>query len=261
MAMVTAAAFIGGGRVTRILLGGWARAGALPQRVLVHDPDEKALESLAAAGVTFDRVSARKAAGADVVFIALHPRAISAALADLKGTLTADAVLVSLAPTITLSMLADAAGTPRVVRMIPNAPSLTGQGYNPVAYARAIDTKTATDLARLFAPWGDAPEVEEPHLEAYAILTAMGPTYFWHQWQALREVTVGFGLSTAETDRALRAMLAGSISTLLDAGLPPAAVMDLIPVKPLAEMAPAIEAAYRTRLPALHARIQPIVVA
>ncbi len=255
------AGFIGGGRVTRILLGGWKRARALPGRILVHDPDEHALESLAATGVTFERVSAREAAGADVVFIALHPPAISAALSNLNGTFAPGAVLVSLAPKIPLSVLATAAGTPRVLRMIPNAPSLTGQGYNPVAYAPAIDARTRTDLERLFAPWGEAPEVDEHHLEAYAILTAMGPTYFWPQWQALREVAAGFGLAAAETDRALRAMLAGSISTLLDAGLTPAAVLDLIPVKPLAEIGPAVDAAYRTLLPALHAKIQPVVAA
>jgi pyrroline-5-carboxylate reductase len=79
--------------------------------------------------------------------------------------------------------------------------------------------------------------------------------------QALREVATGFGLAATEVDRALRAMLAGSISTLLDAGLTPAAVLDLIPVKPLADLAPTIDAAYRTILPALHARIQPVVTA
>lgn len=253
------AGFIGGGRVTRILLGGWARAGALPKRVLVHDPDQTALEALSAIGVSFERVPAREAAGADVVFIALHPPAIAAALSDLKGTLAPGAVLVSLAPKIPISVLANAAGTPRVVRMIPNAPSLIGQGYNPVAYGPAVEPTIKAELERLFAPWGDAPEVDEHHLEAYAILTAMGPTYFWHQWQALREVAVGFGLATAEADRALRAMLAGSISALLETGLTPAAVMDLIPVKPLSDVAPTIDTAYRTMLPALHAKIQPVV--
>lgn len=248
--------FIGGGRVTRILLLGWARAAALPTRILVHDPDDKALESLAATGVKVERVSARDAAGADVVFLALHPPVIAAALAEVKDALTQDAVLVSLAPKIKLAALVDAAGTSRIARMIPNAPSLMGQGYNPVAYGDGLDAKAKTELARLFAPWGEAPEVEEHHLEAYAILAAMGPTYFWFQWQALRDVAADFGLSQADADHALRAMLTGAVATLWEAGLPPAAVMDLIPVKPMADVAPAVDSAYRTLLPALHAKIR-----
>ena len=38
--------FIGGGRVARILLGGWRRAGILPSEVVVYDPDAKALDFL-----------------------------------------------------------------------------------------------------------------------------------------------------------------------------------------------------------------------
>jgi pyrroline-5-carboxylate reductase len=253
------AGFIGGGRVTRILLGGWARAGALPTRILVHDPDEKALESLAATGVKFERVSARDAASADVVFIALHPPAIPPALSEVKGTLTRDGVLVSLAPKIPLSALVDAAGTSRVARMIPNAPSLIGQGYNPVAYGDGLDAQAKSALARLFAPWGEAPEVKEHQLEAYAILTGMGPTYFWFQWQALRDLAADLGLAQADADRALRAMLTGAVATLLESGLTPAAIMDLVPVKHMAEVESTVDSAYRTRLPALHAKIQPVV--
>jgi pyrroline-5-carboxylate reductase len=251
--------FIGGGRITRILLGGWARAAALPKQILVHDPDEKALEFLATTGVTFERVSGRDAAGADVVFLALHPPAIRAALADVKGTLARNAMLVSLAPKIPLSALVDAAGTSRIARMIPNAPSLVGRGYNPVAYGDGLDPMARTELARLFAPWGEAPEVEEDQLEAYAILTGMGPTYCWFQWQALREVASTLGLPPADADRALRAMLSGALATLLDGGLTPAALMDLIPVKPMAEVEPTVDSAYRTLLPALHAKIHPVV--
>ena len=97
--------------------------------------------------------------------------------------------------------------------------------------------------------------VPEETLEAYAILTAMGPTYFWFQWQALRDLAGAFGLSSEATDRALRAMLDGAIRTLFDAGLTPEQVMDLVPVKPLAEAEPQILRVYRETLPGLHARL------
>ena len=141
--------------------------------------------------------------------------------------------------------------------MIPNAPSLVGRGYNPVAYGRGLDDTTRIELARLFEPWGRAPEVAEDQLEAYALLTGMGPTYFWFQWQALRKLAAELGLPAAEADAALRTMIEGAMATLLDAGLTPSAVMDLVPVKPLAELEPGVTAAYRTVLPALYSKIQP----
>jgi pyrroline-5-carboxylate reductase len=44
---------------------------------------------------------------------------------------------------------------------------------------------------------------------------------------------------------------------LLESGLAPGEVMDLIPVKPLAEMEPQVTEMYRTRLPALFQKIKP----
>jgi pyrroline-5-carboxylate reductase len=99
--------------------------------------------------------------------------------------------------------------------------------------------------------------VAEEKLEAYALLSAMGPTYFWFQWQALREVALGLGLTEEEIVPALKRMVCGGVRTLLESGLSPAEVMDLIPVKPLAEMEAQVTELYRTRLPALHQKIKP----
>jgi pyrroline-5-carboxylate reductase len=104
---------------------------------------------------------------------------------------------------------------------------------------------------------GECPQVAEAKLEAYALLTAMGPTYLWFQLQALREVAAGFGLTDAEIAPAMKRMVCGGARTLLESGLAPAEVMDLIPVKPLAEMEPQVTEMYRTRLPALFQKIKP----
>ena len=75
--------------------------------------------------------------------------------------------------------------------------------------------------------------------------------------QALREIAISFGLSEAEANAGLKRMVCGSARTLVDSGLPPAEVMDLVPVKPLAEMESQVLELYRTRLPALFQKIKP----
>ena len=52
-------------------------------------------------------------------------------------------------------------------------------------------------------------------------------------------------------------MLDGVAATLLQSGLPPAGVMDLIPVRPLASLEESVTAVYGTALPALFAKIRP----
>ena len=251
--------FIGGGRVTRIFLEGWKRAKGLPAKIVVSDSNA---ESLAKLKTRFPEVQTAAesgvAAAQDIVFLAVHPPAMAAAAAGIKGSLKPGALVVSLAPKFTLTKLGELlGGFARLARMIPNAPSVVNFGFNPVAFAPALTMADKGEVIALLSPLGECPEVAEEKLEAYAVLTAMGPTYLWFQLQALREVAAGFGLSDAEITPALKRMVCGAARTLLESGLDPGEVMDLIPVKPLAEMEPQVAEMYRTRLPALFQKIKP----
>jgi pyrroline-5-carboxylate reductase len=251
--------FIGGGRVTRILLEGWKRAKGLPANIVVSDCNSESLAKLKThfPGVQ-TAVGSNTAASQDIVFLAVHPPVIAEAVAGIKGSLKPGALLVSLAPKFTMAKLSELlGGFARLARVIPNAPSVVNFGFNPVAFAMVLTSADKAEVTGLLSPLGECPEVTEDKLEAYAVLTAMGPTYLWFQLQALREVAAGFGLSDAEITPALKRMVCGAARTLLESGLTPAEVMDLIPVKPLAEMETQVAEMYRTRLPAIHQKIKP----
>jgi pyrroline-5-carboxylate reductase len=103
---------------------------------------------------------------------------------------------------------------------------------------------------------GKCPEVDEGKLEAFAILTAMGPTYLWFQLHELRKIAESFGLSGQEAETGLAEMVAGAVKTLLGSGLTAEEVMDLIPVRPLGEDEANIKAAYHSRLESLYAKLK-----
>lgn len=251
--------FVGGGRVTRIFLEGWTRAQRLPASITVSDPNAETRARLKARFPAITSAADNTLAAAqNIAFLAVHPPAMAEAAATIKGALTAETLVVSLAPKFTVAKLRELlGGFGRIARVIPNAPSLIGQGYNPVCFGPALSSADRAELQALLAPLGDCPEVAEEKLEAYAILTAMGPTYLWFQLQALREVAARFGLSEAEIAPALKRMVCGGTRTLIESGLTPAEVMDLVPIKPLADMEPQVAEMYRTRLPALYQKIKP----
>lgn len=251
--------FIGGGRVTRIILEGWQRAQKLPATVVVSDCQAEALARIKAGFPGVETASSGAAAAAqDVVFLAVHPPVMAAVCAGIQGALKPEAIVVSLAPKFTVAQLGERlGGFARIARVIPNAPSLMGLGYNPVAFGPSLPPHDRAEVKALLEPLGECPEVPEEKLEAYAVLTAMGPTYLWFQLQALREMAAGFGLSEAEMAPALKRTVCGATRTLLESGLTPAEVMDLIPVKPLAEMETQVTELYRTRLPGVYQKIQP----
>jgi pyrroline-5-carboxylate reductase len=250
--------FVGGGRISRIFLEGWRRANAMPANMLVSDCNA---DTLAKLQTQFPGVQttgdSQTAAAQDIVFLAVHPPVMAEVATTIKDSVKPGAIVVSLAPKFTIAKMTELlGGFARLVRGIPNAPSVVNFGFNPLAFAPALSVAEKAEIIALLSPLGECPEVAEEKLEAYAVLTAMGPTYLWFQLQALRDVAAGFGLSDAEIAPALKRMVCGGARTLLESGLTPAEVMDLIPVKPLAEMEPQVSELYRTRLPALYQKIK-----
>jgi pyrroline-5-carboxylate reductase len=247
---------IGAGRISRIMLEGLRSAGALPRRILVHDPNATAVAALQRVpGV--QSATLAQAAAADLVLAALHPPALIESLPVIAPALRPGAVVCSLAPRVKLAMLREKlGGFARLARQNPNAPSIVGAGYNPITFDAGLPAADRAALLAFLAPLGQTPVVEEPTIEAYAVISAMGPTCFWFQLQTVRELAQEFGLDRAAADAAVRAMIGGAAATLLDGALTPAEVMDLVPVRPLAEDEPAIRAALQNRLRAIHAKLR-----
>jgi pyrroline-5-carboxylate reductase len=249
--------FIGGGRVARVMLGGWRRAGRFPARILVYDSNPDAVKSLQAHVPEVKSVPLPEAASAGLVFGALHPPALVEALPAISAALQRGSVFCSLSPKLKLATLREKLGpAPYLARMNPNAPSIVGAGYNPIAFEPSFPAAERATLLSLLAPLGQFPEVDEGTLETYAVISAMGPTYLWFQLQALRELAQEFGLSADAAGAAVDAMARGASATLLNGGLTPPEVMDLVPVRPMAEDEPTIRAAIQTRVRAIHTKLR-----
>jgi pyrroline-5-carboxylate reductase len=257
---VQSVGFVGGGRVARIMLEGWRRADALPTRVVVSDPSAATLEALQAQFPSIETCLGDNcaAAGQSVVMLGLHPPAFADSLPALAGALGANTIVVSLAPKLTIERLTDLlGGFDRIVRVIPNAPSIVGSGFNPVTFGAVLGDADRAVVMDLLAPLGDSPVVDEGTLEAYAITAAMGPTYLWFQFYELRNLARSFGLSETAAAIAVEQMTRGALNTMDASGLEPADVMDLVAVHPLGDAEALFLDNYRTRLAAVMDRIRP----
>jgi len=251
--------FIGGGRITRIILGGFDRIDKWPGEVIVSEANADILKDLKDRFPQIDAAGEdpKKPASADVVFLALHPPAIMGILGEIKSILRRDSIVISLAPKVSISQISGGLdGFSRIVRMIPNAPSVVNEGFNPLVFSPAFSKDEKKILYTWLILLGDCPEVAEEKLEAYAILTAMGPTYFWFQIYELEALGKTFGMTPQEAKEGLSKMIKGALKTMTDSGLSPSDVMNLIPVKPLGEEEANIRNIYRAKLQGLYSKLK-----
>lgn len=250
--------FIGGGRIARVFLGGWQRAGILPGKIVVFDANDDVVTKLKSRHPVIEVGTAAEAAAQDIVFLAVHPPVVGSVVPEMKPALKPEAVLVSLAPKFTIAKLSEMlGGFQRIARVIPNAPSIVGMGYNPTAFGKALGGQERTALCDLLGGLGDCVEVPEEQLEAYAVVTAMGLTFLWPQLDLLAELAKNAGVSNGAAWDGIEKMLIGAVAALRDSGLSAKEVQDLIPVKPVDDEAKAFVDAARPKLEGLLAKLRP----
>lgn len=250
--------FIGGGRVTKILLQGFKNKNVKFGKVVVTDTNPEVLANLKKLFPEVESSDAASASSQDIVFIALHPPVVMDTLELVKNDVKADAIVVSLAPKINLPKLSMKLGhVKNLARLIPNATSYINEGYNPVTFASGFDPSDKKEVLDLLSSLGTTPEVSEEKLESYAIMSAMLPTYFWFQWRELAEIGGKIGLSDEESKKSIYETIIASLNLMYKSGLSASEVIDLIPVKPIGDHEPEISEIYNSKLIALFEKIKP----
>jgi len=250
--------FIGGGRVTRILLQAFKNENAQFSKIVVTDPNQDVSGKLKKSFPEIQVDNASLTASQDIVFISLHPPVVMDTLELIKGSINSNAIVISLAPKITVAKISSKLSQVKnIARLIPNATSFINEGYNPVCFSSDFSKSEKKQVLELLKLMGNTFEVSEEKLESYAIMSAMLPTYFWFQWKELAEIGKKIGLSEKESNDSINDTLIASLNLMYKSGLTPQAVMDLIPVKPIGEHELQITEIYNIKLIGLYDKIKP----
>jgi len=250
--------FIGGGRVTKILLQGFKNKNVKFDKVVVTDTNPEVLENLKKQFPEVESSDAKGAASQDIIFIALHPPVVMDTLELIKNDVKSEAIVISLAPKINMPKLSMKLGhIKNIARLIPNATSYINEGFNPVTFADGFELSQKQIIIDLLKTLGATFEVSEEKLESYAIMSAMLPTYFWFQWRELAEIGGKIGLSDEEGKKSIYETIIASLNLMYKSGLSASEVIDLIPVKPIGEHEPQITEIYKTKLIGLFEKIKP----
>jgi len=164
-------------------------------------------------------------------------------------------IVISLVPKIKMQDIAGKLKTTRIVRLIPNATSVINEGYNPVCFSEGISQHEKSEILELLGILGRTFEVPEQKLEAYAIVSAMAPTYFWFQWRKLRDIGVEIGLGNEEAKQTVYETIIAAANTFFKSGLNDQEVIDLIPVKPIGDNEKDIENIFDQKLKGLYNKL------
>jgi pyrroline-5-carboxylate reductase len=171
--------------------------------------------------------SREAAAAADIVVLGVKPYDVVAMLSSLE--LRPGQLVVSLAAGITTAaMEAAVPDGVAVVRVMPNTPSLVGEGMSVVAGGARASDEDVADAVALMKAVGDVAVVPEKQVDAAAAISGSGPAYVFYVAEALVEAGVHLGLPRTTASQLVTQTLAGSSLLLRETGEHPAVLREQV---------------------------------
>jgi len=191
-------AFIGAGNMANSLIRGLLAKGVAASLIHASDIDSNKLQALQAECGIQTGDTAKVAAGADVIILAVKPQVMGKVCASLQPLITQpDCMVMSIAAGIPLLSLEQWLGANRaIVRCMPNTPSLVGEGATGL-YANAQCNNEHKQLAgEIMTAVGIACWLQaEKDIDAVTALSGSGPAYYFLMMEAMEKAAVDMGLA------------------------------------------------------------------
>ena len=228
--------FLGCGRMAAALAGGLVESGFAPAaRVLGSARGEATRAAFreatgGAATVAADGDPRTFVERCDVLVLAVKPHQIRGVL---EPAFAGEPLIVSLAAGVPLAKLeawaaAESPPDPRVIRVMPNTPSLVGAGAAGFARGTHATDADAAFVRAMLECVGVAEEAPEPLLDAVTAVSGSGPAYGFLFLEALADGGVRAGLPRTQAVRLATATLRGAAALVEQTGEHPAALKDAV---------------------------------
>jgi len=223
--------FLGAGKMATALAKGFIQAKLVTaQQVIASDPVE-------AARAAFAREVGAKTTGfnpdvvnfASVLVLSVKPDQVDSVLGEISRQVVERHLLISIAAGIPLERLeSNLSELARVIRVMPNTPALVGCSASAFALGKSATVEDGQLAQKLFSAVGVAYQVKESLLDAVTGLSGSGPAYAYLMIEALSDGGVAVGLPRDVATRLAAQTLLGSAKMVLETGLHPGALKDMV---------------------------------
>ncbi len=228
---------IGAGNIGRILLERLTLAGMPVDRLLIYDREvSRAQQTSLDFGVHVCELDNEMLCSADIFLLAPPPKAIIETLATLAPYLHDGQLVVSFAAGVSLHRLE--AIVPQgvsVVRVMPNAPSLVGQGMNPVAYGTTILPDAQIWLHCILRTLGQHVVVNDIQMNWCVGLTGAAMRSLLPALEGMTQAGVEAGFAEKEARHMATRVMLGTAAMLITRGLTFDEIKSLTPMETLDE--------------------------
>lgn len=243
---------IGMGNIGRILLHRLLASGVPAENLVVNDRDHERANVVASQfGVKPLPLNEEVISTADVILLAVPPKSVFELLAIMNKWVRSGQLVISFAAAIPLERLeAWLSKEVMVVRVMPNVPSLVGQGMNPVAYGNRVTPEGKALVEAVLACLGKTVQVSDDQMNWCVGLSGAAMRSLLPVLQGMIEAGVEAGLTAQDSRRIAAQVMLGTAAIVLETDLSLDDIKALTPMQTVNEFEVAqifLQAARSTR--------------
>ncbi len=223
--------FIGCGNMSKAIIAGLVAAGQVkPGNIWVYDRKPATNKMMQEQyGITPAESAEEVAREADILFGAVKPNVILNVLKDVANSLNKESVVVSIAAGVTLDSLASVLGHDRkIIRVMPNTPSLVNEGMTSVTPNVLVSHEEANEVVEIFNGFGKAELVPEYLIHSVVGVSGSAPAYVFMFIEAMADAAVLGGMPRAQAYRFAAQAVKGSAQMVLETGKHPGELKDMV---------------------------------
>lgn len=192
-------AFVGGGNMTRAIVGGLLDDGYAASDILIAEPNPQQRQSLTRhlPGVVVSDNNVAVVAAAGNVVLSVKPQILPNVCKHLADTVAAtEPLIISIAAGVRSADIDQWLGGGRaIVRIMPNQPALLRQGISGIYANDATTAKQLQTASEIMSSVGPVVTVAaEADIDAVTAISGSGPAYFYLLIDILSKVGVELGL-------------------------------------------------------------------
>ena len=226
-------AFLGGGNMARALIGGLAGKGYDPASISAIEVSAPARERLASEyKVHASAAPDARTSAADVLVLAVKPQDMKAALRSLTGK-PGEKLVISIAAGVRVDALSRWLGGHRkLVRCMPNTPSLIGAGIAALYALPEVNSEERQKAEAILRAVGEVVWVEDERLlDPVTALSASGPAYVFWFIEQLANAGAALGLDVEVSKKLALETVLGSARLAAQSPDSPAALRERVTSK------------------------------
>ena len=230
---------IGAGNIGRILIHRLLASGAPAENLVVCDEDiERANAVGRRVGVRSILLNHEAIYAADVVLVAVPPKAVPDLLRTAGKWFRPGQLVISFAAAVPLERLESLLPEEiMVIRVMPNAPSLVGQGMNPVAYGRGITPEGRALMEAILACLGETIEISDDLMNWCVGLSGAAMRSLLPALEGMTRAGIEAGLTDKDARRVAAQVMLGTAALALQTNLSFEEIRALTPMETVDEVA------------------------